>query len=327
MSLLKAALKNAEAENRAPYWRATKSNGRKARIGVNGNDLGSRGVYDKRNTLNELTGREWVYFLNSVWVTAYPPSADTLGFDIRKVHPSPKPPELMRDIITFFTKGGEYIVDPFAGVGGTLFGASLATPARHAIGVDIVKKYVDAYKAAAERLDLAPQEMICGDARNLDNLIREPREFDLILTDPPYHDMMNRRKPGQKKKLYGIDDPSPFSSLKKDIANLPYAEFLDVLRDILAVAARRLRNKRYMVVFCRDLQPTDDNPNLIHADLIHKLGEIPGIRYRGMRIWHDQSTDLYPFGYPYAFVMNQMHQYILIFRKEVTNRVSAAKND
>jgi len=70
------------------------------------------------------------------------------------------------------------------------------------------------------------------------------------------------------------------------------------------------------VVFCRDLQPTKDNPNLVHADVIRQLADVPGLTYRGMRIWHDQATDLYPFGYPYAFVMNQMHQYILIFRKE-----------
>ena len=39
------------------------------------------------------------------------------------------------------------------------------------------------------------------------------------------------------------------------------------------------------------------------------------IEYRGMKIWSDESINLYPYGYPYAFSMNQLHQYILIFRK------------
>jgi DNA modification methylase len=318
MSILKIET-NAPTENSSvPFWRASKSNGRKARVGVNGSDLGERGIYDKRNTLNELTGREWVYFLNSVWITAYPPSADVLGFDIRKIHPSPKPPELMRDIISFFTKGGEWIIDPFAGVGGTLFGASLTEPPRNAVGIELVQKYVDAYQEASDKIGLYHQDMICDDARNIKKIINDyHREFDLVLTDPPYYDMMNRKKPGQKKKLYGIDDASPFSTLDEDISTLSYDGFMNTLKDILAAAVEHLRNKRYMVVFCRDLQPTENNPNLLHADLIHKLTEIPGIKYRGMRIWHDQSTDLYPFGYPYAFVMNQMHQYILIFRKEL----------
>lgn len=316
MSLLKTNGTDIDTET-VPYWRNMKSNGRKPRVGVNGVDLGTRGIYDKRNTLNDLTGREWVYSLNSVLVTAYPPIADTLGFDVRKVHPSPKPPQLMRDLINFFTKGNEWVLDPFAGVGGTLIGASLTEPPRKAVGIEIVQQYVDAYNQAARQLELQAQDMICGDARNIETMTgRYAREFDLILTDPPYYDMMNRRKLGQKKKLYGKDEASPFSTLKEDISNLPYSKFLDTLRDILASAVKRLRCKRYLIVFCRDIQPTIDNPNLIHADVIHKLCEIPGISYRGMRIWHDQSTDLYPFGYPYAFVMNQMHQYILIFRKE-----------
>ena len=33
-------------------------------------------------------------------------------------------------------------------------------------------------------------------------------------------------------------------------------------------------------------------------------------------IWYDQSAMLYPFGYPYAFVANQVHQFILIFQKQ-----------
>jgi len=281
--------------------------------------MGERGVYDERNKLNDLTGKEWTYFLNSVWVTAFPPIADTFGFDARKVHPCPKPPPLMRDIVRFFTKAGEWILDPFAGVGGTLLGASLCEPERHAMGIDIVQRYVEAYHEACDLLGLVPQVMICGDSRNLEALTEEyTQQFDLILTDPPYSDMMNRRKLGQKKKLYGIDDASPFSASEGDISNLAYPDFLDALRDIISSSVRLLREKRYVVVFCRDLQPTAESPSLVHADVIHKLIEIPGLKYRGMRIWHDQATDLYPFGYPYAFVMNQMHQYILIFRKEGT---------
>ena len=34
------------------------------------------------------------------------------------------------------------------------------------------------------------------------------------------------------------------------------------------------------------------------------------------KIWFDKTQTLYPLGYPYAFVANQFHQYILIFRKE-----------
>lgn len=142
------------------------------------------------------------------------------------------------------------------------------------------------------------------------------REFDLILTDPPYSDLMTRPKNGHKKKLYGRNDPTPFSPSKNDLGNLSYDDFFVRLQEILSIAVSRLKNKKYLVVFCRDLQPTRENPYLLHANMINVISKIPGIVYRGMRIWHDSAVDLYPFGYPYAFVMNQMHQYILIFRKE-----------
>jgi len=301
-----------------PFWRVLKSNGRREHVGKFGIDLGERGIYDKRNQLNELTGKEWIYFLNSVWVTAYPPVADkSSAFDLRKVHPSPKPPELMRDLILFFTKRYQTILDPFAGVGGTLLGASLCKPQRRAIGVEINSKYIEAYKKACEATGLKLQEIICDDARNmlLYKTIRNG-EFDLILTDPPYSDMMRRPKNGHKKKLYGRSDPTPFSPDPRDLGNLPSCEFLVELRKILELAVSRLKPKKYMVVFCRDFQPTKGRPNLLHADVVNELIKIPNLHYEGLRIWHDQAVDLYPFGYPYAFVANQMHQYILVFRKE-----------
>jgi hypothetical protein len=56
---------------------------------------------------------------------------------------------------------------------------------------------------------------------------------------------------------------------------------------------------------------------MLHADIVAELAQLPGLTFRGYRIWHDQSQNLYPFGYPYAFVANQVHQFILIFRKEM----------
>ena len=75
------------------------------------------------NDLNELPGEEWLYFTKSVWTTAYP---SELGHARRKAHGANKPPRLMARLIEFFTRTGELVLDPFAGVGGTLFGAAIA---------------------------------------------------------------------------------------------------------------------------------------------------------------------------------------------------------
>jgi DNA modification methylase len=306
-----------QAKTAIPFWRVVPSAGRKKPVGKFGKDLGERGVYDKRNALNDMTGREWVFFLNSILIKAYPPVADQCGFDLRKIHPCPKPPFLMRDIILFFTKANQLVLDPFAGVGGTLLGAALCDQPRRAIGIELMQPYVTAFKKVARQQGLCTgQKMICGDSNKMLNISEvADQEFDLILTDPPYSDLMTRKKNGHKKKLYGRDEPTPFSASDRDLGNLSYEEFLVNLQQILTKAVSRLKRKKYLVVFSRDLQPLGDKPNLLHADMINAIRAIPDIVYRGMKIWHDQAADLYPFGYPYAYVMNQMHQYILIFRR------------
>ncbi|SCL85609.1 DNA methyltransferase [Sporanaerobacter sp. PP17-6a] len=291
---------------------------KKKKPGVNGIDMGERGIYDKRNKLNDLTGKEWVYFTNSVWITGYSPTAkDNVGLKIRKIHPSPKPPGLIKDIIEFFTKSDGKILDPFVGVGGTLLGAALANGNRVGVGIELEKKYIEAYKKVCETENMREMTIIHDDARNMFSHPEiESDMFDLIIADPPYSDMMARERTGTHKKLYNDGSAKPYTNKATDLGNESYEEFLPDLKDIMGKAFSRLKDGGYMVVFCKDFQPQPGEPNLLHADIIYKLCEIDNCIYRGMRIWHDQAMSLYPFGYPYSFVMNQIHQYILIFRKE-----------
>ena len=96
------------------------------------------------NTLNELTGEEWLYFTKSLWTTAYP---SELGHAARKAHGANKPPRLMARLIEFFTKPGELVLDPFAGVGGTLLGAAICRSPRRALGFEIEQRWADVYAA------------------------------------------------------------------------------------------------------------------------------------------------------------------------------------
>lgn len=289
------------------------------KLGKNGIDMGERGVYDKRNKLNDLTGKEWVYFTNSVWITGYSPTAkENVGLKYRKIHPSPKPPALMKDIIEFFTKADGKILDPFCGVGGTLLGAALASGNRQAVGLELEMDYIEAYRKVCETEGLQPMTMIHTDSMHM---LQYPEIadsiFDLIIADPPYSDMMSKVRTGQRKKLYHDSSPMPFSELETDLGNMQAEQYFEALKNIMELCFSRLANKGYMVVFCKDFQPQPGNPNLLHAEIVNELCKIDGLEYRGMRIWHDQAMSLFPFGYPYSFVMNQIHQYILVFRKEL----------
>ena len=90
------------------------------------------------NTLNELPGEEWLYFTKSLLTTAYP---SELGHAARRAHGANKPPRLMARLIEFFSQTGELVLDPFAGVGGTLLGAAIARGPRRAIGIELEPRW------------------------------------------------------------------------------------------------------------------------------------------------------------------------------------------
>ena len=170
------------------------------------------GKRDARNTLNDFTGREWVHFLNSIeliegepdlmtgealnelseeqWTAHQVPIIDTLyptsgeeshAHHIRKAHPSPKPPQLMKRLIEFFTKKDGWVLDPFVGVGGTLLACSMAE--RQGVGVDLSQAYLDLYQQASEELNLEPQTVYRGDARGLESILKgKDYLFDLVLS-------------------------------------------------------------------------------------------------------------------------------------------------
>ncbi len=298
-------------------------------------DLGTRGIYNKKNKLNELTGKEWTFFINSIHMTTfsknesefklwkylqesviktkYPTNGNnSIGHNLRKLHPSPKPPQLMRDLIAFFTKSGGWILDPFMGVGGTLLGASLLE-GRNAIGIDLESKYVNIYNKVCEQEHIKKQIAICADSRDLLKIDKiKDKEFDLILTDPPYADMLSRKRTGGDHK-----DKGAFTTDKRDLGNMSYQQFLPEFRDIIEKTISLLKDKGYIIIFCKDLQPTKEMQNLLHADLVTEMCKIKNVYFKGYKIWYDETLNLYPYGYPFSYVSNQLHQFILIFRKEI----------
>ena len=270
------------------------------------------------NKLNDLTGSEWTYFTNSVINTSYNTTGkDNDGFKFRKIHPSPKPPALLKEIITFFTKEGDLVFDYFAGVGGTLLASSMSN--RRCIGIELNDEYISAYKKANDYLKLDEQIMILGDSNvllgseQINNLFNNEKA-SLILIDPPYFNMMARPKTADDIERYGHNG-TPFTAQKEDLGNMNEDEFWNTLISIIEKSLFYLKDKGHIVVFIKDLQPKGKINNLLHAQMIERITSLNSIYYLGMKIWADQTAKLFPYGYPYSFVATQIHQYILIFKK------------
>ena len=271
------------------------------------------------NKLNDLTGSEWTFFTNSVVNTNYSTSKkDGDAHHIRKIHPSPKPPKLLAEIIKFFTKENQIVFDYFAGVGGSLLASSMTN--RRCIGIELNKKYVETYKEANSFLGLNEQPILCGDSLELlgsqvlDDLFAGEKA-SLILIDPPYANMMSKEKTGDDLRKHG-KDATPFTNSKQDIGNMEGDLFWKTFYSIVNKSLVYLKDGGHLVVFIKDLQPSGKETNLLHAKMIECLNRNDKLFYKGLKIWADQTSMLFPYGYPFGFVATQIHQYILIFKKK-----------
>jgi DNA modification methylase len=292
-----------------------------------------------RNELNELSGEEWLYFTKSLWTTAYP---SELGHGARKAHGANKPPRLMAKLIEFFTKRNELVLDPFAGVGGTLLGAAICRAPRRALGFEIEPRWADVYAsvvrdALAERDGAGPVLADLGSAdpggpRGFDpsgctlrvgdalRLIRElpDASVDFVATDPPYNPQLRLTMAGgplaeqhaNRRTDYAMrtQDPADFANSET------YADYLDRMATAFGQISRVLRPQRYAAIIVRDAYQ-EGRYRFTGADLADRASKA-GLVPKGDLVWYQAGSRLRPYGYPTGFVPNIVHQHILVLRRE-----------
>jgi DNA modification methylase len=289
------------------------------------------------NDLNELSGEEWLYFTKSLWTTAYP---SELGHALRKAHGANKPPRLMAKLIEFFTKSGELVLDPFAGVGGTLLGAAISRGPRRALGIELSPAWAEVYRrvvdgalaggpGAPPLADLGPSDP--GGVRGFDPSGCELRvgdsleilptlasdSIDFVATDPPYNIQLPMTMAGGKLAETFTNRRTDYAMVTADpadLANLPdYPAFLERMTDVLREIERVLRPGRYVVLIVRDAYQ-GGRYVFTAADLAGRAAGV-GLVPKGDLIWYQAGTRLRPYGYPTGFVPNIAHQHMLVLRK------------
>ena len=271
----------------------------------NGN---SRGYYTKKNRLNELTGKEWVYWTKSVINKPYPPNCQ---HKLRSRHGGQKPPELCSDLIKVFTKKGERVLDPFMGVGGTLIGASLCQ--REALGIELSKDWIDIYTEVCRLEGIEEQAVIRGDSRDVLETLED--DYDFVLTDVPYWNMDKLDKSKGTFKRVGEAAKENIKS-KLSSFNLKVQtkdEWLEEMREVFTKACMRLKSKGYLAVFIGEMYRSGRYHFLPYelAGVLEEIGCIP----KANLVWYDVSNSLHVYGYRYEYIPSLIHQNILIFRK------------
>ena len=275
-----------------------------------------------KNTLNNLTGSQWLYFTNTLWETNIALDATHA---LRKAHGAIKPPAAMAELVRFFSCRNERILDPFAGVGGILLGAELAE--RTAVGVEVEKKWIAVFERIKDEFQIHGDSFVPRDhfgpcyrqiesemvnASCLDYMAHQPEEhFDAIITDPPY---------GVAHKATGFAKETNFamkSADKRDFGNAESFEaYLELMGQFGAAAHRVLRSKRYLVVLIGDRYYEGEflPLGMRVADALRPQG----FELKGIKIWWNQSTlrPLRPYAVGTCFVPNITHQNVLILRKK-----------
>lgn len=305
-------------------------------------DIGARPhrAVHPANTLNELPGDEWLYFTKSLLTTAYP---SELGHAERKAHGANKPPRLMARLIEFFSRGDELVLDPFAGVGGTLLGAAICRSPRRALGFELDPRWTGIYESVVAAAALAERDgagellrdlgdadpggprsfdpsgcrMVVGDAAVLLAELDEG-SVDFVATDPPYNPQLRMTMSGGPLSEQFANRRTDYAMIGDDPADLANSEsyevFLERMGGLFGQLRRVLRERAYMVVIVRDAYQ-EGRYRFVASDLAARAAP-NGLVAKGDLVWYQAGTRLRPYGYPKVFVPNIVHQHILVLRAE-----------
>lgn len=289
-----------------------------------GTYMGDRGVYDSRNALNDLTGKEWVQFTRS-WTLHNPPPRST-----REVlHPAKFPETLIAEFIMFFTRKGETVLDPMLGTGSTLVACKMTD--RRGVGVELSKKWADIARDRAIHLDTDeknPKQLVIeGDSRSLKRLLFEHsiETVDFCITSPPYWNMLKKsrghvRSESKKRQEVGLD--TFYSESPNDYGNIDdYSTYLSAMYDLFAHVYEVLRDQRYLVVIAQNILTPEGEMMPLAWDLARKLGDLYVLKQE--KLWLQDNKMLGSWGYPSEYVSNVHHHYCLVFKKDLSKKSKA----
>lgn len=263
---------------------------------------------------NDLDGATWTRYSISIWD------------DIRKTpeeaslkHPAMFPMQLAARLIECFTtKEERVILDPFVGIGSTALAAEGL--GKIGIGFDVSPEYVrkaqqrpcparDMFATTNVDASLGERHIYLADANDILDYL-EPQSVDLVVTSPPYWDILLQERTADYKEVrhYGDSD--------RDLGKIhSYNAFLTALACIFEKVYAVLKPSKYCCVVVMDLRKKD-RFYPYHADLASYMQDI-GFILDDIIIWNraHEYNNLRPLGHPAVFRVNKVHEYVLIFQK------------
>jgi len=280
-----------------------------------------KGIHD----LNDLTGSEWTLHSKSVQTFNGPIT------EKRKKHGAAYPLSLAKHFIEIYSKPGDTVLDPFAGVGTTLDAANLLK--RHSLGIELNSDFITLFKEGIDAKDGIEdsnyqREIFHGSALDIGRHIPK-NSIDFILTSPPYSNLLNKIRDNFADKDYKNNPyknqsrklAKPYSLSEEDLGNLPYKDYLIKIKKVFVSLLSIVKDGAYNVWVVRDYRDLDNNLPYInlHGDLTNVATDAGWILW-DLVIW-DQSNQrkLVRLGGNKArrYYFNIGHSFILVFRKNL----------
>lgn len=249
---------------------------------------------------NDLLGKEWLQNSFSIW-RDLTKTKEEKAFK----HPASYPISLCEKLIKSFSRANSSVLDPFNGIGST-------TTACHnlqcsATGIDLSEEFCGIARGRVENSENIT--IVNGDSFEKLKEI-EDNIFDLCITSPPYWDILNMKRSADQKESVNYSDQ------ENDLGNIPdYDIFIEKLSKLFQEVNRVLKPGAYCIVNVMDLRKKSTFYPL-HSDLATAMQKV-GYSYEDIIIWDRQSdyNNMKTLGYPYKFIINKVHEYLLIFRK------------
>jgi len=260
-----------------------------------------------------MTPKEWLKSQLGVWQFSYE------GRDIRdkKVHPATFPISLAKKVIELFTHKGELVLDPFVGSGTTLVAARDVN--RNAVGFDLQERYIDLCRqrlAQSTFLGETKQIAVQDDARVIQEYF-EAQTISLILTSPPYANLLNRARRNKSRRFRDnqqLGKIEQYSQDPRDLGTMELDEYTTGMGEIFESLLPFLRPKAHCVINVPDMW-WENQRITIHVSLIEELRK-RGYELRNIIIW--DRTNLVNrigiFGWPSNYItMGVTFEYLLDF--------------
>ncbi len=175
---------------------------------------------------------------------------------------------LAETVIEEYSEPGDLVLDPFAGFGTTLVVAERL--GRRALGVELLPERVEQMRA---RLT-APEAVVCGDARRLDQLVTEP--VALCLTSPPYMTVNDHPE-------------NPLEAYETDTGDYP--TYLREIGEVFGQVAALMRPGGYVVVNVANIV-SDDVMTPLAWDIARVISKQLTLRQETYLCWNRQPPGI-----------------------------------